>query len=115
MKGVMVYKDFIGSVEYSDEDGVLYGQVLGVPSLLSYEGTDVTSLRNDFMEMVDEYLEECRLQNRKPEVSYKGSFNVRVSPEVHRDSVIYAKTHDISLNSFVEKAIKKALDDQILG
>ncbi|HHT9147108.1 MAG TPA: YlcI/YnfO family protein [Candidatus Wunengus sp. YC61] len=41
--------------------------------------------------------------------SYKGSFNVRISPEMHRKAVEKAIKKGLSLNQFVQKAIEKEL------
>jgi len=41
--------------------------------------------------------------------SYKGSFNVRVSPEIHRRAVESATKKGLSLNQLVQKAIEKEL------
>lgn len=38
MKNLLEYKGYYGSVEYSREDALLYGKVLGINSLISYEG-----------------------------------------------------------------------------
>ena len=38
MNNILQYKGFVGSIEYSDEDSIFYGKVLGVRSLISYEG-----------------------------------------------------------------------------
>ena len=43
------------------------------------------------------------------EKAYKGSFNVRISPELHKKAAIAAMTQQISLNSFVENSIIKAV------
>ncbi|MFT7032965.1 MAG: putative HicB family RNase H-like nuclease [Cyclobacteriaceae bacterium] len=32
------HKDYTGSIEYSQEDNLLYGKVLGIRGLISYEG-----------------------------------------------------------------------------
>ena len=32
------YKGYTGSIEYSKEDDLLYGKVLGIKGLISYEG-----------------------------------------------------------------------------
>lgn len=32
------YKGYTGSIEFSDEDGLFCGKVLGIRSLISYEG-----------------------------------------------------------------------------
>ena len=42
-----------------------------------------------------------------PEQPYKGSFNVRISPELHRTLAIYAMENGKSLNAAVEEALEK--------
>ena len=32
------YKGYMGSIEYSPQDSLLYGKVLGIRGLISYEG-----------------------------------------------------------------------------
>ena len=44
------YKGYSGSIEYSEEDGLLYGQVLGIRGLISYEGETGKELEKDFKE-----------------------------------------------------------------
>ena len=44
----MTYKGYKGSVEYSDEDHLLYGQILDVPDTNMYEGKSLKQLRRDF-------------------------------------------------------------------
>jgi predicted HicB family RNase H-like nuclease len=105
----MEYKGYLGSVEFSEESGVLYGKVLGVRALISYEGASVEALRSDFHGAVDQYLSMCQETGRTPERAYKGSFNVRVSPELHRQAALYASDHQMSLNSFVESALRQSL------
>ena len=56
MKNSIEYKGYIGSVEFSEEDNVFFGKVMGIRSLISYEGTTISDLINDFHEAVDEYL-----------------------------------------------------------
>lgn len=56
MKNSIEYKGYIGSVEFSEEDNVFFGKVMGIRSLISYEGTTISDLINDFHEAVEEYL-----------------------------------------------------------
>ena len=53
------YKDYTGSVFFSEEDGVFHGKVIGITASISFEGESVQSLTNDFRNAVDEYLEFC--------------------------------------------------------
>ena len=38
MKNAMEYKGYFGTVEYSEPDNILFGKVIGIDSLISYEG-----------------------------------------------------------------------------
>ena len=102
---VLEYKGYSGTVEYSAEDNVLYGKVIGIKALISYEGESIQTLREDFEGAVDDYLELCAEKGIEPEKSYKGSFNVRIAPSVHRDLALYAGSHHQTLNTTVEQAI----------
>ena len=84
MNNTIQYRDYVGSVEFSEEDGISYGKVMGIRSLISYEGENAKELINDFHAAVDDYLAMCEAEGRKPEVAYKGSFNIRISPELHK-------------------------------
>ena len=109
MNNTMEYKGYVGSVEFSEEDALFYGKVLGIRGLISYEGTNAAELVADFHGAVDDYLELCAQSGTEPEKAYKGSFNVRISPELHKQAVIAAMSHNMSLNSFVETSIQQAL------
>ena len=109
MNGTMNYKNYTGSVEFSEEDDLLYGKVIGIRSLISYEGSSVEELVKDFHNAVDCYLDLCARKGFEPELPYKGSFNVRISPELHRKAAGIALLQRISLNAFVEKAIEAAV------
>lgn len=109
MSTILKYKDYIGSVEFSDEDNILYGKVLGIKSLLSYEGNTVKELKADFESVIDDYLELCKTEGKQPEIAFKGSFNVRIDPKLHKKLYLYAQRKHTSINSCVEEAIKTAL------
>ena len=60
----MEYKGYIGSVEVSEEDGVFFGKVQGIRSLISYEGENYNDLRDDFHNAVEDYLAMCQEDQR---------------------------------------------------
>ncbi len=108
MRDMMEHKGYYGSVHYNDEDRVFYGKLEFIRGLISYEGEDVRSLRTAFEEAVDDYLELCSQQNREPDQPFKGSFNVRIGKELHRQAALLAQQRGLSLNAFVIEALKKA-------
>ena len=106
MNNLFEYKGYYGTVEYSAADKVLFGKVLGIVGLISYEGDSVKSLREDFEDAINNYLEMCGEDGIEPQKAYRGNFNVRVSPELHKKLVLYSASQGQSLNSTVEEAIK---------
>ena len=107
--GVLKYKNFIGSVEYSETDKILFGKVLGIRGLISYEGQNVEELEQDFRAGVDEYLEICTEKGIKPQKSFTGTFNVRIPSDTHSMAVVKAQELGINLNTFVKYAIEEKL------
>lgn len=110
MNNTMEYKGYIGSVEFSEADRILFGKVQGIRSLISYEGTTVSELIQDFRNAVDDYLALCEEEGKTPEKAFKGSFNVRFkNPELHKRAAVYAYNHSVSLNSVVEESVAEYL------
>ncbi len=110
MKNTLNYKGFIGSVSYSDEDQVLFGKIEGIYDLVTYESESVSDLIKQFKISVEDYIETCKKFNKPLLKSFKGSFNVRVKPEVHQRAALLATMKGISLNQLVQKAIEKELE-----
>ena len=95
----------------SEADGVFFGKVQGIRSLISYKGTNAKELVDDFQGAVDDYLASCAEDGIMPETAYKGSFNVRFkNKENHKRAAIYAMTHGQSLNSFIEESVEQRLN-----
>jgi predicted HicB family RNase H-like nuclease len=105
MNNLLEYKGYHGKVEFSAQDGCLYGKVLGINALVTFEGTDSTSIIEAFQESVDDYLTFCAEQGITPEKEYKGQFNVRVSPELHRKAALLAEKKGTTLNGVVRSAL----------
>lgn len=100
------YKGYSGSIEYSEEDGLLYGQVLGIRGLISYEGETGKELEKDFKEAINFYLEDCKAADKTAEKPFKGSFNVRIPSKLHQKAALLAMDAKMSLNNFVKESIR---------
>ena len=109
MNNTLEYKGYVGSIEFSEADGLFYGKVLGIRALVSYDGTTTKELVDDFRTAVDDYLKLCEEEGTASEKAYKGTFNVRISPELHKKAAIYALSTGTSLNSVVENALRSSL------
>jgi predicted HicB family RNase H-like nuclease len=112
MKDVLVYKGFMGSVHLSADDEIFFGKVEGIEDLISFEGNSVKEIKKAFQEAVEDYIEICRGNGKDLEKSYKGSFNVRMPPELHKKVKRTAVKMGISLNQFIQKAVEDELQKE---
>ena len=106
------YKGYTGSIEYSEEDNLLYGKAHGIQGLISYEGLTGKDLEVDFKESVDVYLTDCEASGTKPEKPFKGSFNVRISAKLHQKAALLAMEAKVSLNNFVAESIRSRVNKE---
>jgi len=91
------------------EDDCLIGRVLFIDDIITYEGATVAELVANFQSAVDDYLDYCKRTGKPANKPYSGTFNVRIGPQLHRDSVIAANSVGINLNEFVTAAIEAML------
>lgn len=108
----MEYKGYHAKYEVDEESNMLVGKILGISDLVTFESEDVAGLKEEFESAVDDYLEFCREVGKEPDKEYKGSFNIRITPEMHRKAAIAAECRGISLNQFVLEAIDNVLNGE---
>ena len=101
-QNLLKYKGYYGTVEFSIEDNCLFGQVIGIRSLVNYEGETIEQLKAAFKEGVDDYLILCQETGTEPEKPYTGTFNIRIGKELHRDLDAISRAKGISLNKLVK-------------
>lgn len=63
----MVYKGFFAKHEYSAEDGVFFGKLLGIDDLVTFESENAEDLEEVFHKAVDDYLEFCSEIGKQPQ------------------------------------------------
>lgn len=105
MKNLMEYKGYYAKIQYSAKDEVFFGTIEGINDIISFEGVSTDELKTAFCEAVEDYLDMCKRYGKEPQKTYKGSFNVRIDPELHKKAAIQAMSKGTSLNQFVESAI----------
>lgn len=103
------YNGYIGSVNFSEKDGVFYGKLEGIDGLVNFEGDTVSKLTQSFHDAVDDYVAYCKAEGIEAHKSYTGNLNVRLNPELHSQVAIIAKQLGISINAFIKSAVEKQL------
>ena len=106
MKSILEYKGYYTRIEFDAEDMVLRGKVEGINDLVTFESESAEHKEKEFREEVDDYLIFCEEVGKTPEKAYKGTFNIRIKPELHRRLAAFAFKQGETLNATVEKAIE---------
>lgn len=104
------HKGYQGSVSYEDE--LLVVQILHITDFVVVECNSASEVGTVFIELVDEYITDCKTLGREPNKPFKGTFNVRISPDHHREAVLSATRREQSLNTWVSDAIREKLADE---
>lgn len=106
----MKYKGYTGSVEYSPEDGCLFGKVQGLHgTLISYEGESVEEIRQDFEGAVDDYLISCKERGIEPAKPYSGKLNLRMSSDLHAAIAKAASSAGTTINDFINRSMSRVV------
>lgn len=109
---ILEYKGYHTKVEFDSEEFVLRGKIEGINDLVNFECEDMKGIEKEFHEAVDDYLVFCDEVGKEPDKEYKGTFNVRINPELHKRLVYVAMKNGDTLNSSVEKAIKEYVSEE---
>lgn len=113
MSNTLKYKGYLTKIEFSVEDNILYGKIEGIRDLVTFESPSAEEIENEFHAAVDDYLDFCKQLGQEPDKTYSGSFNVRISPELHKKVSQYAFVHDTTLNQTVENAIARFINEDM--
>ena len=67
VSNILYYKGYYGKIEYSAEDKVIYGKIMGIHSLISFESESAADIETEFHNAVDDYLSYCEEEGIEPE------------------------------------------------
>lgn len=111
MNNIFEYKGYHTKIEFDSKDLTLRGKIEGINDLVNFESDSLPNIEKEFHMAVDEYLEFCKEVGKEPDKEYKGTFNVRISPELHKKLALISLKNGDSLNASVEKAIREYTSD----
>lgn len=102
---ILKYKDYEGTTELDMTRGICRGKVLFIDDLVTYESAFPAELQKEFEAAVEDYLQTCVAVGKAPQRPFRGLFNVRVTPTLHRAATLRAVVDGVSLNEVVVRAL----------
>ena len=107
---ILKYKDYEGTTELDMTRGICRGKVLFIDDLVTYESAFPAALQKEFEAAVEDYLQTCAAVGKEPQRPFRGLFNVRVTPTLHRAATLRAVIEGVSLNDVVVRALDAFLN-----
>lgn len=111
VNSMLEYKGYHASVEYDADDDIFIGEVFGIADSLNFHGTSVEELKRMFEQSIDNYLDLCQKIGKNPDKEFRGTFNVRLSPEIHRKAALAAKMQKLTLNQYIAEAVERSFEN----
>lgn len=103
---ILKYKEYEGTAEIDTQQGICFGKVLFISDLVTYQADSPKELRVEFEAAIEDYIATCAALGIEPKKPCSGQFNVRVTPELHREATLRALTDNVSLNTVVSRALQ---------
>lgn len=97
----MEYQGYTASVEFDSDAEVFHGRVLNIRDIVTFEGTSVGELQEEFRASVDDYLAFCTERGEEPERPYSGRLALRMTSELHSSIARCAVRMNQSINSWI--------------
>ncbi len=107
MPALFKYKDYSGILEVDTEANILFGTVIDINDVITFQGKTIEEARQAFEDSVEDYLEFCAELGRSPEKPFSGKLHLRLNPDIHRKIFSAAKLEGVSLNSWIEKTLER--------
>lgn len=89
-EGLFHYKGYTARPEYSVEDCIFYGKILGISDLVEFQSKSAKDLEDAFHKAVDDYLEFCGEAGKLPQHEHISTKTITV-PELEADPNKYVE------------------------
>lgn len=110
MSTILMYKGYTGSLEIDVEANLLFGRVLDLTDVITFQGTTVEEARQAFHDSVEDYLDYCAELGQEPERPFSGKLLFRTTPERHRRIFVAASRQAKSINAWIDEVLAEAAD-----
>jgi len=109
MNNTLNYKGFTARVEFSADDNLLVGRLIGIDDIVTFHGDTVDELKFSMRESVDFYIEVCEKKGKKVKKSYSGKLLFRLPNELHASIAEAAAKHGKSINEWGKEVFESAV------
>lgn len=103
------YRGFKAQIEFSADDNVFWGRLLGIKDEVTFEGETVSELKTAFKNAVDFHIELCEKTGERPKKRYSGKVMFRLPDSLHEKIAEAASEAGKSLNEWGKDVLESAV------
>ncbi|MBC7901408.1 MAG: type II toxin-antitoxin system HicB family antitoxin [Saprospiraceae bacterium] len=109
MNNLLKYKGFKAKIEFSADDNVLFGHLLGIEDIVSFHGETVEEVKQAFQESVDFHIEVCEKIGKRAKKNYSGKVMLRLPGKLHERIAEMAESSGKSINEWGKEVFESAV------
>lgn len=111
MNNTLTYKGFTAKIEFSADDNVFVGRLIGIDDIVAFHGETVEELKDSMRESVDFYIEVCERDGKKSKKSYSGKLLFRLPNQLHAKIAEAATRQGKSINEWGREVFEMAVKE----
>lgn len=109
----MNYKGFTAKIEFSADDNIFVGRLVGIDDIVMFEAETVEGLNKALQEMVDFHIELCEKEDKKSKKSYSGKLLFRLPDKLHAEIAKAATRRGKSINEWGREVFETAVKNEM--
>jgi predicted HicB family RNase H-like nuclease len=109
MNNTISYKGFTAKIEFSADDNVFFGRILGVDDIVTFHGETVKELKAAMKETMDFYLAVCKKSGKQAKKQYSGKVMLRLPGQLHAKIAEVAESSGKSINEWGKEVFELAI------
>ena len=106
---MLIYKGFIGQIDYDDETKKLVGEVVNSIDLLEFEGVSAAEIKANFRLCVDEYLSFQKEYADNKAIPFIGNFSICLTTDKQKKVIRAAQNEGESVSQWLNKRVDSDL------
>lgn len=109
MNKLLNHKGFKAKVEFSADDNVFWGRLIGIKDEVTFEGETVKDLKQAFRDAVEFHIELCEKSGERPKKQYSGKVMLRLPDKLHAKIAEAAASAGKSINEWGKEVLESAV------
>ncbi len=108
---MMEVDGYKAKIEYDADLDQFRGEILGLNGSADFYGKTPASLRKEFKNSLNIFLEVCEEKGINPIKEFSGKFNLRIPPGLHGEIAARATAEHKSINQWVSEILKHSVSE----